>query len=217
MTIPKNDDELAALVRNGDRNALGTWLSSNTGRLEKVIRLRLDRRVVRRVNHSDVIQDTFMEAARRIKEYLDNPEVPFFIWLRFLAVQRISQLHRAHLGVQARDVHREVPIGRYQSFDDTSELIAAQFVSNLTSPSVAVQKSEMQRRLHEVLSQLDPMDREVLALRHFEHLTNSEVSTTLNLSVSAASKRYIRALDHLRTALSTTTCLLGENAMQAKA
>jgi len=215
--MPKSDDLFAAQVRSGDKDALGTWLSSNSSRLERVIRLRLDRRVVRRINHSDVLQDTFLEAARRIKEYLDNPDVPFFVWLRFLAVQRISQLHRTHLGVQARDLHREVPIGQYHSSDDTSGLIAAQFVSNLTSASVAALKAEMQKRLHDILSHLDPMDREVLALRHFEHLTNSEVATTLSLSVSAASKRYIRALDHLRTALSNIPGLSGELAIAAKA
>jgi RNA polymerase sigma-70 factor, ECF subfamily len=202
VSTPHDESEIAVRIRAGDQDALGVWLDHHGPRLSKMVRLRMDPRIVRRVSPSDVLQDTFLDAARRIKEYLDHPDVPFFIWLRFLTAQRLSQLHRQHLGVQARDADREISIGRCASADMTSQVLAAQFVGRLTSPSMAAQKSELRKRLQEVLDQMDPLDREVLALRHFEQLTNQEVAQTLNLSTSAASKRYVRALDRLRVVLS---------------
>lgn len=208
MPILNNEKNLADQVRAGDQEALGAWLDCHRTRLEKMVRVRLDRRIARRVSPSDVLQDTFVEAARRIKDYLEHPDVPFFIWLRFLTDQRLSQLHRHHIGVQARDVEREMPVGRDTASIVNSNILAAHFVSGLTSPSVAAQKSEMQKRLHEVLDQMDPIDREVLSLRHFEQLTNSEVAQTLDLTISAASKRYVRALDRLRAILVTIPGLI---------
>lgn len=201
MNVSPDEIQFAQEIRAGNQQALGIWLDQHRPRLERMVSMRLDHRVVPRVSPSDVIQDAFLDAARRIKEYLDDPAVPFFIWLRFLTAQRLSQLHREHLGVQSRDANREVSIGRHVAPEATSHVIAAQFVGRLTSPSVAAEKAELRKRLHEVLDQLDPLDREVLALRHFEHLTNHEVAQTLGLSISAASKRYIRALDRLREVL----------------
>ncbi len=189
----------------GDTVALGTLLSKHTSRLSRMVRMRLDPRVRKRLNPSDVVQDVSIEVARRLSSYLAKPDVPFFIWLRFLTAQRLVQLHRQHLGAQSRDVDREVPVGRRIMPDVTSQVIAAQFVGQLTSPSVAAQKAELRKRLHEVLDQMDPLDREVLVLRHFEQLTNQEVAQTLELSVSAASKRYVRALDRLRIVLADIT------------
>jgi RNA polymerase sigma-70 factor (ECF subfamily) len=198
-----DDDQLLVKIRNGDREALGTLMARYRPRLERMVQLRLDQRVKGRFGSSDVVQESFLEAARRIKEYLDQPDFPFYIWLRFLTGQRLSQLHRRHLGAQARDADREVAFGCYHSPGVTSRVIAARFVGRLTSPSLAAQKAELRKRLHEVLEQMDPIDREVVALRHFEQLTNLEVAQTLNLSRSAASKRYVRALDRLRVVLST--------------
>lgn len=203
VTTPQDESDIADRIREGDGEALGIWLDRHRLRLERMVRLRMDQRIAGRVSPSDVLQDTFVDAARRIKDYLDHPDVPFFVWLRFLTAQRLSQLHRQHLGAQARDVDREIPIGRQVFADATSHVIAAQFVDRLTSPSMAAQKAELRKRLHEVLEQMDSLDREVLALRHFEQLTNQEVAQTLDLSTSAASKRYIRALDRLRGVLST--------------
>jgi RNA polymerase sigma-70 factor, ECF subfamily len=201
MPISKNEKELADQVRDGNQDALGDWLDCHRNRLEKMVRFRLDKRITSRVSPSDVLQDTFVDAARRIKEYLEHPDVPFFIWLRFLAAQRLTQLHRYHLGVQARDAEREIPVGGHATSSVSSKMLAAHFVSRLTSPSMAAQKAEMRKRLHEVLNQMDPLEREILSLRHFEQLTNAEVAQTLDLGISAASKRYVRALDQLRLAL----------------
>ena len=151
---------------------------------------------------SDVIQETCIEAGERLKEYLENPEVPFFVWLRYLAHQRLQQLHRHHLGRQIRDANRERSIEQQDSEDQLgSGIIAAQLVARISSASSILQKEELCQRLRELLDQMEPVDREILVLRHFEHLTNAECAQILSLSTTAASNRYVRALERLRAVI----------------
>lgn len=193
-------EEVALLeqANTGNSEALGELLSRHRRRLSHMIRLRLDPRVRKRLNPSDVLQDVSIEVTRRLRSYLAQPDVPFFVWLRFLTGQRIAQLHRRHLGTQSRDVDREVSFHNNQVPALTSAVIAERLVANETSPSEAARKAEVRRLLQVALDSMDAMDREVLALRHFEQLTNSEVSHSLNISPTAANNRYIRALERLR-------------------
>ena len=150
----------------------------------------------RRVSPDDVLQEAFLDVARRIGEYLADPAVPFYVWLRFLTVQRMQMVQRAHLGAQMRDVGLEVGWRRRRAA--SSESMAGQLVGDLTSPSQAAIRRELQDRLRAALDEMDPLDREVLALRHFEELSNDEVAEVLGISKDAASKRYVRALKRLR-------------------
>lgn len=193
------DESLLKLAAGGDSDALGQLLESHRQRLEHIVRFRLDHRLQSRMNVSDVIQETYLEAGDRLREYLANPEVPFFIWLRFLTQQRVQLLHRHHLGRQLRDANRE------RSIDDPGSegpmgtgVIAAHLASRFSSVSSTLQREELRQRLHELLDQLDAVDREILVLRHFEQLTNAECAQILGLSVKAASNRYVRALERLR-------------------
>jgi RNA polymerase sigma-70 factor (ECF subfamily) len=127
--------------------------------------------------------------------------MPFFIWLRYLTGQRLIQIHRLHLGAQKRDAEREVSLDQDGLPMVRSGVLAAQLVGRLTSPSVAAQKAEMRRRLQELLDAMEPIDREILTLRHFEQLTNLEAAQSLGLSPTAANNRYVRALERLRSAL----------------
>jgi RNA polymerase sigma-70 factor (ECF subfamily) len=198
------EDQTATLLdrlRGGDHEALGELYMLHRDRLWRMALMRLDGRLAARVTADDVLQEAFLDVARRIGEYLADPAVPVYVWLRFLVLQRVQAAHRTHLGAQARDVSQEValPAGRVPSA--SSDSIAGQFVSHLTSPSQAAMRRELEDRLRAALKAMEPLDREVLVLRHFEELGNAEVAALLGISKDAASKRHVRALLRLRDIL----------------
>jgi RNA polymerase sigma-70 factor (ECF subfamily) len=184
-----------------DVEALTALFVRHRERLRRMVRLRLDRRLLGRVDPSDVLQEAYLDIARRAEEYLENPTMPPFLWLRFLTAQKLAALHRQHLGAQARDAGREVSLHRGALPQATSISIAHQLLGRLTSASQAAIRAELQTRLQVVLNGMDPVDREVLALRHFEELSNAETAEVLGLQKSAASNRYIRALRRLKDIL----------------
>src|SRR5207302_7015680 len=149
----------------------------------------------------DVIQEAFLEASVRLPDYLREPSMPFFLWLRFLTGQKLVELHRHHLGAQMRDAGREISLYRGSLPGASSAALAAQLLGHDTRPSEAAIRAERKLRLQEALNGMDPLDREVLALRHFEQLNNTETAQALGLQESAASKRYIRALKKLKDIL----------------
>jgi RNA polymerase sigma-70 factor (ECF subfamily) len=193
--------DLLERARSGDRQALGELFARHGDRLRLMVRLRLDRRLQGRVDPSDVLQEAFLEAAERFSQYAANPDMPFFLWLRFLTAQQLLVLHRHHLGAKARDARREVSLYRGALPEASSVVLAAQLVGRRTGPSQAAMRAEMQVRLQEALNFMDPIDWEVLALRHFEQLTNGETARELGLRESAASQRYARALLRLKEIL----------------
>ncbi len=193
--------QLVADAARGSQQAWQTLLEALRPRLRKMIALRLDRRVQGRVDPSDVIQEACIDAARRLQEFVNNPGMPFFLWLRLLAGQRLAEQHRRHLGAKARDVAREVSIYHGSFPETTITVLAGQLLSEQPGPSSTASQAEQSKRLHEALAELDPIDREILAMRHFEQLTNSEAAETLGLETSAASKRYTRALLRLKDVL----------------
>ena len=187
------------LLTSGDENKIAEVFSQYEEKLQRMVRFRLDRRLYGRVDTADVMQDVWMEASRRIEDYTSNPAVPFFIWVRQIAWQLIIDLHRRHLGAQKRNVSQEVSLSK--SGVGTSISIAAQLVGDLTSPSQAAIREEKLVELREALESMDKIDREVLALRHFEELSNNEVAEVLGLQKTAASNRYVRALKRLKSIL----------------
>jgi RNA polymerase sigma-70 factor (ECF subfamily) len=166
-----------------------------------MVQLRLDRRLAGRIDASDVIQEAYLDATRRLAEYLASPTIPFFIWLRLLTIQKVAELHRRHLGTKARDAAREISLHGGSLPEAESKLLAAKLVDRLSSPSGRAMRAEMKARLQEALDQLDPLDREVIALRHFEKLSNKEVAQVMELSISGASSRYVRAMMKLKQLL----------------
>ena len=129
--------------------------------------------------------------------------MPFFLWLRFLAGQRLVDENRKHLGAAARDAGREISLYHGALPETSSAALAAHLLGRLTVPSQAAIRAERKIRLQEALNSLDPIDREVLALRHFEELSNTEAAAVLGLDKSAASKRYARALIRLKEILAS--------------
>jgi RNA polymerase sigma-70 factor, ECF subfamily len=197
----RNDDDLLLRLEGGDERALTELFTRHRERLRRMVRLRLDRRLQRRIDSSDVLQDAYLEVARRSREYLAQPAVPPFLWLRLLTGQALQALHRHHLKVDMRDANQEVSLRRQATPQANSASLAEMLLGRLTSPTRAARRAEMQLKLQEVLNAMEPMDREVLALRHFEELSNGEAALVLGLSKTAASNRYIRALGRLKEML----------------
>jgi RNA polymerase sigma-70 factor (ECF subfamily) len=188
----------AAAGKVAAREAL---FARHSDRLLRMVRLRLSRRLQGRVDEGDVVQEALLEATRKLNEYLKDPQVPFFLWLRHLTGLKLSELHRHHLGTQMRDADREVSIYRGALPEANSVSLAAHLLGTLTSPSQAAVKAERRLRLQEALNSMDPIDREILALRHFEQLNNQETARVLELSPSGTTARHMRALKHLRAIL----------------
>ena len=199
-----NLDELLRRAEAGDERAKSDLFTLYRQRLRTMVRLRLDRRLQGRADPSDVLQEAFLDFQSRAAEYAQKPDMPFFLWLRFLTGQRLQLIHRHHLGTQMRDAGREVSLHRGAMPQATSVSLAAQLLGRFTSVTQAVQRAEMQLILQEAINALDPMDREILALRHFEELSNDETAQVLGIKPSAASNRHIRALKRLRDVLKAT-------------
>lgn len=203
MTDDSSDvQELVRRIAAGDQHALAEAFTHYRNRLRRMVLLRMDRRLQGRVDASDILQEAYLDVARRAAEYAANPTLPLFLWLRLLTGQRLLIVHRQHLHVKMRDVGQEVSLYRGALPQASSASLAAQLLGRLTSPSHAAMRAELQLRLQEALNDLDPLDREVLTLRHFEELSNRETARVLGIQKSAASNRYVRALQRLRKALS---------------
>ena len=199
---PDETQEIRTLLDAGDRRqqTLAELYSRHRDRLRRMIEFRLDARLRGRVSTSDVLQEAYIDALKRLPHFEADPAVPFFIWLRAVTIQRLIQVHRQHLGAGGRDAAREVSIKGTATPGASSEMMA-EFIADVTSPSMAVQRIEVMSQLRGSLDHLDPIDREVLALRHFEDLSNHEVAALLGIQPAAASKRYVRALERLKDAL----------------
>src|SRR6516162_3028803 len=194
---------LIGLARAGDRQALSALLERHRDRLRRMVELRLDWRLQARIDASDILQDAFLEVASRLDEYLRGPELPLFLWLRLVVGQRLATVHRHHLGTQMRDAGREVSLYRDALPAASSAALAAQLLGKHTSPTQAAVRAERMLRLQEALNTIDPIDREVLSLRHFEEMSLGETALSLEIEESAAAKRYIRALKRLKAVLAT--------------
>ena len=192
--------ELLGRVLAGDQEALASLFSRHRERLRRMVELRLDARLRGRVSASDVLQEAYIDALKRLPHFQADPEIPFFIWLRTVTVQRLIQVHRQHLGAKGRDAAREVQL-RHGSANEASADRLAEILGDFTSPSQAALRGESASHLRATLERLDPLDREVLALRHFEELSNHEVAEVLGIHSAAASKRYVRAIERLKQAL----------------
>jgi RNA polymerase sigma-70 factor (ECF subfamily) len=202
--MAETPSEMTRLVKRaaeGDQQAWLRLVERHRDRLRRMVALRLDRRLQGRVAPSDVLQEACLDASRRLAEYAREPVMPFFLWLRTLVGQKLLDQHRRHLGAAARDAGREISLYHGAMPETTSAALAAHLLGRLTSPSQAAIRAERKIRLQEALNSLDPLDREILSLRHFEELSNTEAALVLGLDKSAASKRYARALVRLKNIL----------------
>jgi RNA polymerase sigma-70 factor, ECF subfamily len=203
MNSSDDDRQLVERAQTGDSAAAGEALVRHRARLRRMVEARLDRRVRGRVDPSDVLQDGFVDAVARLPAYLAEPKLPLFLWLRLVIGERLAKVHRDHLGAQVRDAGREVTLYRGPMPAASSAALAAHLLGRETSPTQAAVRAERLLRIQEALNALEPLDREILSLRHFEELTHAEAARVLEIGEAAAAKRYIRALRRLKDVLNT--------------
>ena len=195
------EEEVSVLLERavaGDRAAAGDLVTRFDERLRRIVRARLDPRISQRADPEDVLQDVHVEALARLPVYARDRSMPFFLWMRFLAVQRCAALARRHLVAEARDARREVPGTPLDADVSSTDLFSSHLAASATSASETAARRELQARLKDALGSLSPADRDVLWLRHFEALDNGEVAAVLDVAPPAASTRYVRALTRLR-------------------
>jgi RNA polymerase sigma-70 factor (ECF subfamily) len=197
------NDELLRLASAGDRESWEALVGRSRPRLRRMVAFRLDQRLQGRVDPSDVLQDAYLEAWKDLSAFLREPSMPFFLWLRSVAGSKLRELHRHHLGVQMRDPRREVSIVGGPIAETTTTALAAELVGNLTRASEEAVRAEINVRLQEALDSMDPIDREVLALRHFEQLSPAETAQVLGIKEKAVGMRYLRALRRLKEILTS--------------
>jgi RNA polymerase sigma-70 factor (ECF subfamily) len=208
ISQPISEGEARTRLEQDGGRGLADLFAAYRERLRGALALRLDQRAQSRIDPSDVIQETFVEAEQRLEDYLQKSEVAPYVWIRFLALQRLAILQRFHLHTQQRDARREVSIDQADFPQASSETLAARILDGELTPARAVQQAEQQAHLQAALEQMDPLDREVLVLRHFEQMSNQETAEALRLSPGAASKRYYAALKRLQEILAQC---FGEN------
>ncbi len=210
MTDAGNDSRsVLSRLKNGDDEALAGLFSQHRERLWRMVHFRLDRRLQGRVDTEDILQEAYLATAKRVHHFAEESSTSFFVWLRMIVMQTLIDVHRRHLGAQMRDAGREVAIRGCRYSQTTSVSMVARLVGHLTSPSQAVLRAEVSEHLEAALETLDPIDREVLALRHFEELTNSEVAEVLDIQQKTASIRYVRAIKRLKGILSQMPSFFG--------
>jgi RNA polymerase sigma-70 factor (ECF subfamily) len=193
-------ESLLQRLQTGDPDALADEFSRHRERLRRMVAFRMDRRLLGRVDADDVLQEAYLDANQRIGHYIKKPSTSLFIWLRQIVTQTLIEIHRRHLGAKKRDAGREISINR-RYHPATSVSLADGLLGNSTSPSGIAMKNERARQLEEALETMEPIDQEVIALRHFEELTNSEVAEVLDVTQKAASIRYVRAVARLKKVL----------------
>jgi RNA polymerase sigma-70 factor (ECF subfamily) len=189
---------MADRVREGDRSALAALFDAYRERLHRMVDLRLDSRLRPRLDPADVVQDAFLDASRRLDDYRRDPKLSPFLWLRLIVGERLTNVHRHHLGTRMRDAGREVSLFHDALPQASSAALASMLLGKQTSPTQAAQRAERLLKVQEALNSLDQVDREILSLRHFEQLNRAEAAQALGITEEAGAKRYIRALKRIK-------------------
>lgn len=199
---PQSDQTQQLLddARLGDADAVNRLLDRHRDALRRMIQMRLDQKIQRRVDVSDVVQDVLMEANRRLRDYLRNPTMAFHLWIRQIARDRIIDAHRRHRSSARRSVDREQSMAPVCD-ERSSVLLAAQLCDPQLTPAAAATRQELASRVEQALAHLEDPDCEIIVMRHYEQLSNQEIAAVLGLSEPAASMRYLRAVRRLRTML----------------
>ncbi|TWT95058.1 sigma-70 family RNA polymerase sigma factor [Neorhodopirellula pilleata] len=201
---PKGDktDVLLNAARQGDPDAINQLLDRHRGGIRRLVEMRLDRKVQRRVDVSDVVQEVLVEASGRLDKYLDDPVMAFHLWLRQIAWDHIIDTYRRHRVSAKRNMDREQPLNvGGDQIDESSVDLAIQLCDPAMTPAAVATQREIASKVEAAIEKLDDADREVILMRHYEHLSNLEIAEVLNLNPPAASMRYLRAVRRLRTVL----------------
>jgi len=200
-------DELNILIgqaESGNEQALAQLFEKYRHRLRRMVELRMNAQVRSRLDASDVVQEAFVEIARRIRTRHEEINIPIFLWMRLVTGDRLAQLHRTHLRTGKRNAFRDVSLNR--SVPGASHVyLASQLAGQFTSVDRGLIREEVSERLEAALNSLDEGDREVIAMRHFEELSTDEIAIVLGISVSGVLKRYARAIRRLTRTIDTNS------------
>lgn len=194
-------EQLLDAARGGDADAINQLLDRHRAPVRRLVQLRLDRRIQQRVDVSDVVQDVMFEANGRLQAYLENPAMAFHLWLRQIAWDHMIDAYRRHRKSAKRDMDREQPLVAGGDADQSTIELAGQLCDPELTPQAAVAQRELARHVEATIERLEEVDREIIMMRHYEHLTNQEVAEALGLNAPAASMRYLRAIRRLRELL----------------
>ena len=197
-TATDREASLLKRAREGELYSRDQLLSLHRERLVAMVHLRMSPRLARRVDAVDVVQEAMIEAASRLEQYLAAPSMDFYVWLRWLVRDKLIDLHRQHLGAAKRDANREF-FPESEAGAASSIALADFLVADLTSPSRAAAREEIQRVIQEGLANLAEEESEILMLRHFEQLSIDQAAQCLQISKSGANKRHLKALRQLKT------------------
>lgn len=201
MSHSEHDQQLINRVVEGDEDALAQLFSQHHDRLWRMVNFRMDPRLHGRVDADDVLQEAWLSVVQRIDHFLADASRSIFVWFRLITSQTLIDIHRRHLGTQKRNAAMEFSINKGWSSESTSFSLSFHLLGHLTSPTQAALREELSQQLKTALSSMQGIDREVLALRHFEQLSNRETAQILGISDQAASDRYMRALGRLKGVL----------------
>jgi RNA polymerase sigma-70 factor, ECF subfamily len=202
-STPSDSTDPINRLRGGDQGALAELFARHRDQLRRMVELRLDSRLQARLDPSDVLQEAFLDVNHDLEAYLADPKLPPLLWLRLHVGRRLTTLHRQHLGTKMRDAGLEISLYHGALPEASSAALASMLLGRITSPTQAAVRAERLLRVQEALNSLDPIDREVLALRHFEQLGRAEAAQVLEISQEAGAKRYFRALKRLKDALAS--------------
>lgn len=195
------ESELEKRLRAGETDLFAKVFTTHRARIWQIVNFRLDRQVRGRVDPDDVVQEVYLAAEKRLEHFVGGTFDSFFLWLRLVANQTLINIHRTHVSTSSRSTLKESKPISGDRWGNTASCLSQRFVDHLTSPSQVAVRVEMVDLAQQAIEQMNEIDREVLTLRHFEELTNQEVAIELDISIKAASIRYVRALDRLRVIL----------------
>ena len=202
MQIPETDcDELVRRAAEGDASATRTLFEQYRGRLVQMLNVRMDPRVRGRIDPSDVIQETLAAASHRMERYYSERPLPFYPWLRQIAWEKLVHEHDRHLRAAKRSVTREQTF-RPEISDESALGLAERFIGSASSPSEAVQRSELRHRVRQSLDKLTSEDREVLLMRYLEQMSSAEIAAIMDSTEAAINMQHMRALERMRKILS---------------
>lgn len=198
MAKPDESETEDLIRRAGDGETAATeeLFVKHRDRLRQMIAVRMDPRLAARVDPSDIVQETLVEASRKLPEYLQDQPLPFYPWLRQIAWDRLVDLHRRHVQAQKRAVGRES--WRQMLPDRSTMALADRLLASGTTPSGHFLREELRDRMQAALAELPPRDREVLVLRHLEQLSTCEIASVMGMKEGAVKTRHLRALQRLR-------------------
>lgn len=198
----EDTDQLIRRAADGDRSAADDLLVRHRQRLKYMVTVRLDRRLAGRVDPSDVVQETLIDAARRLDTYLHERPMPFYPWLRGLAWNRMIDLHRRHVSASKRSVDREVH--DLALSDQSADVLAQQLVAPGTDAFHRVVRDEWRERVQRALDQLPDAQREIVLMRHVERMSVAEIAAVIGVAEGTVKSRVFRALARLQGLLSAT-------------